>query len=107
MVTAMTDLDPERELFDIEIGLFLEAIYQRYRHDFRAYARPTLRRRLTQALVSFECASLSQLQHVVLRDGAAFTRVLGYLTVQVSDIFRDPTFYEALRTQVLPVLATY
>jgi chemotaxis protein methyltransferase CheR len=103
----MTGADPELELFDLEIGIFLEAIYQRYRHDFRAYARPTLRRRLTQALTSFECESLSQLQHRVLRDGAAFTRVLGYLTVQVSDVFRDPPFYEALRARVLPVLATY
>jgi chemotaxis protein methyltransferase CheR len=107
MVATMTAADPELELFDLEIGLFLEAIYQRYRHDFRAYARPTLRRRLTQALASFECNSLSQLQHLVLRDAAAFTRVLGYLTVQVSDIFRDPPFYEALRARVLPVLATY
>jgi chemotaxis protein methyltransferase CheR len=103
----MMGSDPERELFDLEIELLLEAVYQRYRHDFRAYARPTLRRRLTQALASFECESLSQLQHIVLRDGAAFSRLLGYLTVQVSDIFRDPPFYEALRARVLPVLATY
>src|SRR5688572_8058886 len=98
---------PDRELFDLEIDLFLEAIYQRYRHDFRAYARPTLRRRLTQALGTFGCESLSQLQHLVLRDLTLFGRVLGYLTVQVSDVFRDPPFYEALRTRVLPVLATY
>jgi chemotaxis protein methyltransferase CheR len=99
--------NPERELYDLEIDLFLEAIYQRYRHDFRAYARPTLRRRLTQALTSFGSESLSQLQHRVLREPAIFGRVLAYLTVQVSDIFRDPPFYEALRTRVLPVLATY
>jgi chemotaxis protein methyltransferase CheR len=98
---------PERELYDLEINLFLEAIYQRYRHDFRAYARPTLRRRLTQALTSFGCESLSHLQHRVLRDPTTFARVLTYLTVQVSDIFRDPPFYESLRTRVLPVLATY
>jgi chemotaxis protein methyltransferase CheR len=107
VVAAVTDTEPAPELFDLELGLFLEAIYQRYRHDFRSYARPTLRRRLAQALVSFECESLSQLQHRVLRDGAAAARVLGYLTVQVSDVFRDPPFYEALRAQVLPVLATY
>jgi chemotaxis protein methyltransferase CheR len=43
----------------------------------------------------------------VLRDPASFARVLNYLTVVVSDVFRDPSFYEALRTRVLPVLATY
>jgi chemotaxis protein methyltransferase CheR len=103
----MSEGGADRELFDLEIDLFLEAIFQRYRHDFRAYARPTLRRRLTQAMSTFECESLSQLQHQVLRDAALFGRVLGYLTVQVSDVFRDPPFYEALRTRVLPVLATY
>lgn len=97
----------DRELFDLELGLLLEAIYQRYRHDFRGYSRPTLRRRLTQALASLECDSLSELQHRLLRDPAVFSRVLGYLTVQVSDIFRDPPFYAAVRAHVLPVLATY
>jgi chemotaxis protein methyltransferase CheR len=103
----VTMANTERELYDLEIDLFLEAIYQRYRHDFRAYARPTLRRRLQQALTSFGHESLSQLQHHVLRDATTFGRVLGYLTVQVSDVFRDPPFYEALRARVLPVLATY
>jgi chemotaxis protein methyltransferase CheR len=97
----------DRELFDLELGLLLEAIYQRYRHDFRGYSRPTLRRRLTQALESLGCESLSELQHRVLRDPAVFSRVLGWLTVQVSDVFRDPPFYAALRARVLPVLATY
>jgi chemotaxis protein methyltransferase CheR len=99
--------DAERELFELEMDLFLQAIYQRYRHDFRAYARPTLRRRLAQALTSFDCESISQLQHLVLRDEALFGRVLGYLTVQVSEVFRDPPFFDAVRTRVLPVLATY
>jgi chemotaxis protein methyltransferase CheR len=103
----MSEGGADRELFDLEIDLFLEAVYQRYRHDFRSYARPTLRRRLTQAMSTFGCESLSQLQHQVLRDTALFGRVLGYLTVQVSDVFRDPPFYAALRTHVLPVLATY
>jgi chemotaxis protein methyltransferase CheR len=97
----------ERELYDLEIDLFLEAIYQRYGHDFRAYARPTLRRRLRQAMTSFGCESLSLLQHRVLREASAFGKVLAYLTVQVSDVFRDPPFWQALRTRVLPVLATY
>lgn len=102
-MTTMTD----RALFDLELGLLLEGIYQRYRHDFRGYARPTLRRRLAQAMAKVGCQSLSELQHRVLRDPAVFARVLGYLTVQVSDVFRDPPFYAALRSRVMPVLATY
>ena len=95
------------ELTEIEIDLFLEAFFRRYRHDFRRYARPTLRRRLKLALEHFECESLSLLQHVVLRDAAKAAVMLSYLTVQVSDLFRDPGYYLALRQRVLPVLATY
>jgi chemotaxis protein methyltransferase CheR len=95
------------ELTELELDLFLEAFYRRYRHDFRRYARPTLRRRLLQALEHFGCQSLSLLQHLVLRDPNKAAEMLGYLTVQVSDLFRDPTYYLALRQRVLPVLATY
>lgn len=100
-------MSADRDLFELELSLLLEAIYQRYRHDFRSYARPTLRRRLAQALTSLGLNSLSELQHHLLRDPAVFARVLGYLTVQVSEVFRDPPFYAALRARVLPVLATY
>ncbi len=95
------------ELTDLEIDLFLEALFRRYQHDFRAYARPTLRRRLAQAMSSLQCESLSILQHRLLRDPALLTPVLGYLTVQVSDLFRDPGYHAALRSKVLPVLQTY
>jgi chemotaxis protein methyltransferase CheR len=103
----MTTVAGNDELFDLEIDLFLEALYRAYRHDFRHYARPTLRRRLAQALPAFACSSLSQLQHRLLRDAALVSPVLDFLTVQVSDFFRDPTFYMALRSRVVPVLRTY
>ncbi len=103
----MTTSKQEHELFELEIDLFLEAIFRRYSHDFRGYARPTLRRRLTQALTTMQCESLSELQHRVLRDPAQLARVLQYLTIQVSDLFRDPSFYRSLRTRILPVLRTY
>jgi chemotaxis protein methyltransferase CheR len=96
-----------QQLQDLEIDLFLEAIYRRYRHDFRGYARPTLRRRLTQALDTFRCESLSMLQHQVLRDASMLAQVLRYLTVHVSNLFRDPGFYEAVRAKVVPMLRTY
>jgi chemotaxis protein methyltransferase CheR len=103
----MNLVSAEDELFELEIDLFLEALYRTYRHDFRHYVRPTLRRRLTQALSALECSSLSVLQHRMLRDPSLVARVLDFLTVQVSDFFRDPKFYAALRARVVPVLRTY
>jgi chemotaxis protein methyltransferase CheR len=108
MVAAMSAPAPSDDaLFDLEIELFLEALYRVHRHDFRHYVRPTLRRRLSQALSAFSCSSVSMLQHRLLREPSLVGPVIDFLTVQVSDLFRDPPFYAALRTRVLPLLRTY
>jgi chemotaxis protein methyltransferase CheR len=93
--------------FDIELRLLLEAIYLKYQHDFRHYAMTSLRRRLAQALEEFGLATLSQLQDRIMRSGVDFSRLFQYLTVQVSDMFRDPAYFLALRQHVMPVLQTY
>ncbi len=92
---------------DLEVDLLLEAIYTRWQHDFRSYARASLRRRLDQALLTLECPTISMLQHRVLHEEGMIGRLLPFLTVGVSDLFRDPSFYRALRSTVTPVLATY
>ena len=95
------------EVSELDIRRLLEAIYQQFHYDFRQYAVASLKRRLTQAMAHFECGTLAELQTQVLRDADAFPRLLGFLTVQVSDLFRDPECFLALRRQVLPLLATY
>ncbi|WP_067064597.1 CheR family methyltransferase [Roseateles chitosanitabidus] len=92
---------------DIEVKLILEAIYERYHYDFRDYAGTSLRRRLKAAMQRFECQTLSQLQGRLLREPEVIRSVLGDLTVQVSEMFRDPEYFLALREQVVPVLRTY
>jgi len=103
-----SDMSPQRlQDFDIELKLLLEAIYLKYQHDFRHYAMTSLRRRLAQALEEFGLPTLSQLQDRILRSETDFARLFAYLTVQVSDMFRDPQYYLALREHVLPLLQTY
>lgn len=101
---------PHRErskTLDIEQRLLIDAIYLRYHYDFRSYAQASLRRRLNAALARFQCKTLSQLQDRVLHEPDVFAGMLDYLTVQVSDMFRDPDYFRALREQVLPHLHTY
>lgn len=97
---------PHRNL-DIELQLLIDAIYLKYHYDFRSYAPSSLKRRLTTALSRFGCATLSQLQDRVLHEPAVFPQLLDYLTVQVSDLFRDPAYFLALREKVVPLLRTY
>lgn len=93
--------------FDIELKLLLEGVFLRYQHDFRHYAVASLRRRITQAMKRFDCATVSQLQDRVLHEPAVFAQMLQYFTVQVSEMFRDPEYFRALREQVVPMLRTY
>jgi chemotaxis protein methyltransferase CheR len=98
---------PSDKTFDIELRLFVEAVYLRYHYDFREYAPSSLKRRLRAALGRFNCRTLSQLQDRLLHEPAIFPALLDYLTVQVSEMFRDPLYFKALRESVLPVLRTY
>jgi chemotaxis protein methyltransferase CheR len=93
--------------FEIEMRLLLDAVYLKYHHDFRGYALASMRRRLKAALLAFDCATLSQLQDRILRDSGAFSRLLDFLTVTVTEMFRDPTYFRALREKVVPLLRTY
>jgi chemotaxis protein methyltransferase CheR len=93
--------------FEIEFRLLIDAIYHLYHYDFREYAPASLRRRLKAALPRFDCGTLSQLQDRVMHEPEVFTTLLDYLTIQVSEMFRDPLYFRALREQVVPLLRTY
>ena len=90
-----------------ELSALLDAIYRVYHHDFRSYAESSLRRRVEASLVHLRCESIDDLRERVVGDPAAFGELLRFLTVQVSDMFRDPAYYRALRECVVPYLATY
>jgi chemotaxis protein methyltransferase CheR len=92
---------------DIEIRLLLEALHQRYHYDFRHYARASIKRRLIQAREQLDFTSISAMQDSLLHDTSTLPRLLNYLTVQVSEMFRDPSYFRALREKVLPHLRTY
>jgi chemotaxis protein methyltransferase CheR len=92
---------------EIELKLLLEAIFQRFRYDFRSYAPASLQRRVARALIEFDCQTISGLQERVLHDPHAFPKLLRFLTIQVSDMFRDPPFFRVLRERVAPFLSTY
>lgn len=101
---AVSELDPH---FDIELKLLLEGVYLTYQHDFRQYAVASLRRRIKQAMLQFGCDTVSQLQSRVLHEPEVFAQMLQYFTVQVSEMFRDPVYFKAIRAHVIPILKTY
>ncbi|MCW0046335.1 MULTISPECIES: CheR family methyltransferase [unclassified Brevundimonas] len=103
----MSPLPAPDSVEDLEIALLLEGLFQRYHYDFRRYARASIKRRLVQAREQMGYPTLSALQDAVLHNPGMLPRLLGYLTVQVSEMFRDPSYFRALRETVLPHLRTY
>jgi chemotaxis protein methyltransferase CheR len=96
-----------RELEDLEIRLLLEGVYRHYGFDFREYAPASLKRRLERRMLAESLTTISALQDRVLHDAACMERLLLDLSINVTAMFRDPTFYAALRAKVVPLLRTY
>jgi len=95
------------EMDQIEIELLLEAIFQRYGYDFRAYARASLERRTRQFLGTSGCASVSAMIPRVLHDEAFFSRLVQSFSTPATEMFRDPFCYRAIREKVVPLLRTW
>ncbi|SFV13576.1 CheR family methyltransferase [Pseudoduganella namucuonensis] len=92
---------------DIELSMLVEAIYLKYSYDFRDYTGASQKRRVLHAMREMGCDTISTLQSRVLHEPAAFSQLLQYLTIPVTEMFRDPGYYAALREHVMPVLSTY
>lgn len=99
------ELDPE--LFNIELQLLLEAIFLRYGHDFRNYSKAHIKRRILHRLAISDIPTVTELQNKVLRDRHFFSDFLNDLSINVTEMYRDPDFYRSLRENIIPKLRTY
>lgn len=99
-------IEPPSDI-DIELKLLMEAIFLKYSYDFRNYTGASQKRRVRYALEQLRLPNVSALQERVLHDPTVFAQLLQYLTIPVSEMFRDPSYFLMLRQQVVPVLQTY
>lgn len=104
------DQDGDRSTTDLEAletDLFLEGVYRVYGYDFREYAGASMRRRLRAAMANEQVESVSALQERVLRDPDCMERFVRTVVVNVTSMFRDPSFFLAFRDKAVPILRTY
>lgn len=92
---------------EAELDSLLDVIYEQYHYDFRGYARASLRRRVTAAMGRLGVGNVAEVRHRIATDRHAFTDLLPWFTVQLSDLFRDPLYFRFFREQIVPVLRTY
>jgi len=85
----------------------MQAIHRHYGFDFRDYSYPSLKRRIWKRIHAEGLGSPSGLQEKILRDKLCMERLLLDLSINVTSMFRDPTFYAAFRDKIVPMLRTY
>ncbi|MDB4914222.1 MAG: methyltransferase, CheR-type, SAM-binding domain, C-terminal [Gemmatimonadetes bacterium] len=95
------------DLERLEIELLLEGVFRHFGFDFRSYAYGSIRRRLWKRVEAEGLKTISELQSRILHDADAMERLLLDLSVNVTTMFRDPTFYLEFREKIIPVLRTY
>lgn len=92
---------------ETEIATLLDAIFQQYGYDFRQYAEAHIRRRIMNRMLLSGLKSMQEVQNRVLQDELFASQLLLDLSITVTEMFRDPDFYKALREKVIPLLKTY
>ena len=97
----------EKEIEEIERTLLLEAIFLCYGYDFRNYSQATINRRIRQFIAKNGMGTIGELLPRIIREPLFFQSLLLDFSVTVTEMFRDPSFYRALREEVIPMLRTY
>ena len=92
---------------DIEIRLFVEAIYQKYGYDFRNYSQAHVKRRILNRFNLSGMKYITDMIHESIYNHKFVDQMLMDLSITVTEMFRDATFYKALREEILPILQTY
>lgn len=95
------------EIEKIEVTLFLEAVYLKYGYDFRNYSRAHIKRRLQRRVKLMNLSDITKLTSLVLHDPEVFRQVLSDFSINVTEMFRHPRFFQDLRTEIVPILKTY
>lgn len=89
-----------------ELQLLINDIFEYYGYDFSGYSMASFKRRVDRLYQIDGFSSFAEFLSRVRVDGAYFSRMVEEITVNVTEMFRDPTVYAVLRNEIIPVLAT-
>jgi chemotaxis protein methyltransferase CheR len=92
---------------DEEVEVLLNDLLEIYGYDFNDYSRASLKRRINRLFSLDKFPSFAEFRFRIRKDERYLKRFVEEITVNVTEMFRDPSFYKTLKTAVLPVLATY
>src|SRR5690606_40122648 len=91
---------------DKDLEILVHDLYECYGYDFSGYSMASFKRRVTRLLQMDGFDYFSDFLTRLKTDPEYFRKAVEEITVNVTEMFRDPAFYKYLRTHVLPELAT-
>lgn len=103
----MNDFDYKHNNEDIETFLCIEAIKLKYGYNFSEYSRAHIKRRIKSRLVKSGFNNILEMTHRLIDDETFFRDVLLDFSINVTEMFRDPTFFKYLRENIIPILESY
>jgi chemotaxis protein methyltransferase CheR len=103
----MTDKETDILLGDAELSILLTDVEKKYGYDFNNYSKASLKRRVSRLLMKDRISSFVELRFKLMEDEMYFNHFLEEITVNVTEMFRDPLFFKSLRENVFPQLSTY
>jgi len=92
---------------DEDLEVVLNDVVELYGYDFTNYSRASMKRRIARLIVKDRFSSFAEFRYRLRADKLYFKRFVEEITVNVTEMFRDPSFYKSLREDVLPLLATW
>ena len=98
---------PQSLINDHEVDILLTDLVEVYGYDFTDYSRASLKRRINRLFSLDKFPSFAEFRYHLRTEPDYLKRFVEEITVNVTEMFRDPLFYKALRTEVLPTLGTY
>jgi chemotaxis protein methyltransferase CheR len=95
------------DVFENEVEILIQEINTKYGYNFNGYARASINRRIRRFMTNKNLSTINELKDFIFNDSAHFENFLQEITVNVTEMFRDPTFFLSLRKNVIPILSTY
>jgi chemotaxis protein methyltransferase CheR len=92
---------------DEQVEILLSDLLEQYGYDFSGYSRASLKRRITRLYGLDKAVSFAEFRYRISNDSTYFKRFVEQITVNVTEMFRDPLFFRTLRDTVIPTLGTY
>jgi chemotaxis protein methyltransferase CheR len=99
-------MHPQSEITNEQITELIALIKKLYGFDFGNYSKASLRRRIMR-IMQLQKLPFYDLKHQLVNSQEFFQHFLEEITVNVTEMFRDPSFYQALNSQIMPYLSSY